>query len=113
MNDRTADALCGPSGADDGERADVWVGAKVARTLVLAPIRLYQVTLSRVTPPMCRFTPSCSEYAVQAVRVHGVLRGLALGCWRIARCNPFGAGGYDPVPPARAKHARSRENTDG
>ncbi len=107
-------APSGDESADaDGSGADVWVGARIARALVIAPIRLYQVTLSRVTPSMCRFTPSCSEYALQAIRTHGVLRGVLLGCWRIARCNPFGASGYDPVPPAPAKKARHREYTDG
>lgn len=67
-------------------RAAVWV------------IRLYQRTLSRVLPPSCRFYPSCSEYAVGCIERFGLLRGLALGTWRVLRCNPFSAGGYDPVP---------------
>ena len=63
-------------------------------------IRGYQHLISRYTPPMCRFHPSCSRYAVTALRRHGLLRGAALAAWRILRCNPFVPGGLDPVPPA-------------
>ena len=68
------------------------------RHLAIWLIRLYQRTLSRVMPSTCRFTPSCSEYAVQAIQAHGVLRGGGLALWRICRCNPFSKGGHDPVP---------------
>ncbi|XBD75168.1 membrane protein insertion efficiency factor YidD [Akkermansia massiliensis] len=52
----------------------------------------------------CRYTPTCSQYFIQAVRVHGAWRGFLLGSWRILRCNPWGGSGYDPVPPARTPH---------
>ena len=61
-------------------------------------IRLYQLLFSSWMPPVCRFYPSCSRYAVEAVEVHGVLRGLFLATWRVLRCNPFNDGGVDPVP---------------
>jgi hypothetical protein len=64
----------------------------------IALIRLYQMTLSRILPSSCRFTPSCSVYAVEAYKKHGFLRGTGLAAWRILRCNPFNKGGYDPVP---------------
>jgi len=66
--------------------------------IVLALIRLYQNTVSRVLPPTCRFYPSCSQYTYQAIAKYGVLRGGWLGVKRITRCHPFNPGGYDPVP---------------
>ena len=66
--------------------------------LLLLPIRFYQVAITPYTPPSCRFTPTCSEYARQALIKHGPVKGLALAVWRILRCNPWGGSGYDPVP---------------
>jgi len=66
--------------------------------IVLALIRLYQNTVSRVLPPTCRFSPSCSQYTYQAIAKYGMLRGGWLGVKRITRCHPFNPGGYDPVP---------------
>ena len=66
--------------------------------LLIQPIRFYQRYISPLTPPSCRFTPSCSNYAIQAIRKHGPFKGLALAVWRILRCNPWGGSGYDPVP---------------
>nr|WP_281413178.1 membrane protein insertion efficiency factor YidD [Marivibrio halodurans] len=66
---------------------------------VLALILLYRVTLSSVMGRTCRFLPSCSEYAAEAVRAHGAMRGGLLALKRIARCHPWGGSGYDPVPP--------------
>ncbi len=69
----------------------------ISRVLVL-PIRLYQVTLSRILPPSCRFAPSCSAYAITALQRHGPLKGGWLAVRRIGRCHPWGPSGYDPVP---------------
>ncbi len=66
--------------------------------LFLGIIKLYRLTLSKILPPCCRFSPSCSEYATIAIRRFGAVRGGYLALWRIIRCNPFSRGGYDPVP---------------
>jgi putative membrane protein insertion efficiency factor len=66
--------------------------------LLMSLIRIYQMTFSRVMPPSCRFTPSCSHYGYEAIRKHGALKGSWLAVKRIARCQPFNPGGYDPVP---------------
>jgi uncharacterized protein len=66
--------------------------------VALGLIRLYQMTLSKVLPPSCRFEPSCSRYTYQAIQKYGFFKGSWLGAKRIVRCNPFNPGGYDPVP---------------
>jgi len=71
----------------------------IPQWLLLATIRLYQMTLSRALPvDTCRFYPSCSHYGYQAIYKHGALKGSLLAVWRILRCNPLNAGGLDPVP---------------
>lgn len=67
--------------------------------LLIAPVRLYQLFISPLLPNSCRFTPTCSAYAIEALKVHGPIIGLWLTIRRIARCNPWGGHGYDPVPP--------------
>lgn len=71
-------------------RAAVWV--------LCMPIRFYQLCISPLFPPSCRFTPTCSEYARQALIKHGVVKGLWLALRRLLRCHPWGGHGYDPVP---------------
>ena len=66
--------------------------------LLCAPILFYQRYISPLTPPSCRFTPTCSAYALEAIRKHGPLKGLWLAVRRILRCHPFGGHGYDTVP---------------
>jgi hypothetical protein len=68
------------------------------RTLLVAAIRLYQL-LTSWAPPTCRYYPSCSRYAIEAIRVHGSLKGSLLTARRIGRCHPWHEGGFDPVPP--------------
>lgn len=74
--------------------------ARLPRRLLVLMIRGYQRFLSPLTPPTCRFYPSCSAYAVIALERHGVVRGTRLAVWRILRCNPWNPGGVDDVPPA-------------
>lgn len=66
--------------------------------IALGLIKLYQNTVSRVTPHVCRYQPTCSHYASEAIRKHGFPRGSWLAAKRLGRCNPFSRGGYDPVP---------------
>lgn len=72
--------------------------AEGATWVFIAAVRCYQVALSPIFGDCCRFHPSCSEYMIEALKVHGPVKGTLLGCWRILRCHPFGAKGYDPVP---------------
>ena len=70
-------------------------------------IRFYQKCISPLFPPCCRFTPTCSAYALEALKVHGFLHGSYLTIKRICRCNPWCKGGYDPVPPRKKKMEKS------
>lgn len=70
-------------------------------------IRVYQLGISSRTASHCRFTPTCSNYALEALEKHGVIKGCGLAIWRLLRCNPFGGKGYDPVPePSERRKAR-------
>ena len=73
------------------------------RTPIIVLIRAYQLVLSPILGPRCRFLPTCSEYTLEAVRSHGAIRGLWLGLRRILRCHPLHPGGLDPVPQPRSK----------
>lgn len=70
---------------------------------VTLPVRAYQFFISPWLGPCCRFRPSCSQYALEAVQAHGVLKGVWLAILRVMRCHPLHSGGFDPVPPARNK----------
>ena len=70
---------------------------RALRAVVIAPVRAYQRVVSPLIGPRCKYYPSCSEYAVQAVRRYGILRGLVLAAWRLLRCNPWSDGGVDRV----------------
>lgn len=71
------------------------------RRVIVAPIRLYQVVISPALPRRCKYEPTCSRYAVQAIGRYGILRGLVLAGWRLLRCNPWSHGGFDPVEAQR------------
>jgi putative membrane protein insertion efficiency factor len=71
------------------------------KALLIAPIRGYQRWISPAFPRRCKYHPTCSHYAVQAIERYGILKGTGLAVWRILRCNPFSHGGYDPVPPLK------------
>lgn len=71
---------------------------RILTVILVAPILFYRRYISPFTPPSCRFTPTCSQYAIEAIRKHGPLRGLWLAVKRLCRCHPWGGSGYDPVP---------------
>jgi len=71
------------------------------KRVVMWLIRGYQRGVSPLRPPCCRFVPTCSQYALEAVEMHGAARGLYLALRRVLKCHPLHAGGYDPVPPKR------------
>ncbi len=82
------------------------MGAPLRWSLV-ALLSAYRATIGRLLVGRCRFHPSCSTYALEAIQTHGALKGMALASWRVARCSPLTSGGLDPVPPAgtwRSEH---------
>ena len=78
------------------------------RRFLVGTLGLYKRFVSPALPPACRFWPTCSEYAAQAIEQHGARRGVWLGLKRIGRCHPFAQGGYDPVPPVAAETRDAR-----
>jgi putative membrane protein insertion efficiency factor len=71
---------------------------RIAKNVLLTLLRGYKWALSPMLPPACRYVPTCSEYAIEAVECYGALRGTAMAIWRLLRCHPFASGGFDPVP---------------
>ena len=76
------------------------------KRILVAILRFYKRHISPLLPNACIYTPTCSEYAMEAIQKHGVIKGTGLAIWRILRCNPFMKGGYDPVPEPK-KHKKS------
>ncbi|MFB9755704.1 membrane protein insertion efficiency factor YidD [Paenibacillus hodogayensis] len=75
------------------------------RTALQLPIRFYRTWISPLKPPTCRFYPTCSAYALEAIELHGAAKGSWLAAKRICKCHPFHPGGFDPVPPSREEQA--------
>ena len=72
--------------------------SQIIKKIYLLPVYFYRAAISPYLPDSCRHTPTCSQYAIEAVMVHGIFKGTLLAIWRILRCNPWGTHGYDPVP---------------
>lgn len=87
------------------------VVSRAMRALLRGLIRIYQLCLSPILPGSCRYAPSCSHYAAEAIQHHGALRGCWLALKRICRCQPWGGAGYDPVPPAADPETRLPQTT--
>ena len=88
--------------------SDPQAGPTLITRALMAAVTGYRRFVSPLLPPRCRFEPSCSAYALEALRAHGAARGLWLAIARIARCHPFNPGGYDPVPPRGARKRPTR-----
>ena len=80
---------------------------RLVRRLLLLPLRAYQRAFSPMLGARCKYYPSCSEYAAQAIERFGILRGLVLAAWRLLRCNPWSHGGFDPVEDQRVFKSRA------
>jgi hypothetical protein len=80
---------------------------RAARAIASAPVLVYQRVISPGLPRRCKYEPTCSRYAVEAIREYGVFRGIVIAAWRVLRCNPWSYGGYDPVDAQRL-FARAR-----
>ncbi len=93
------------------EVADAGLPARAGRAVLVFPIRAYQRLLSPIMGDRCKYYPSCSEYAAQAITKFGILRGLVLAGWRVLRCNPLSHGGYDPVEAQRLFKSRNPAHT--
>jgi uncharacterized protein len=86
---------------------------RAARGVALAPIVVYRRVISPAIPRRCKYEPTCSRYAAEAIGEYGILRGLVLAGWRLLRCNPFSYGGYDPVHAQRVFAVRSEDGPAG
>ena len=80
----------------------------IPASVLAGAVRVYQLTLRGVIGSHCRFEPSCSHYAIEALHTHGALRGSAMAARRVLRCNPWHEGGYDPVPPPKRQERTAR-----
>jgi putative membrane protein insertion efficiency factor len=94
-------------------RQRLWWAGLPARLLLIAAIRVYRATLSGTLGGQCRFHPTCSEYAEQAIRSAGAARGSALAVWRVLRCSPLSAGGVDHAPRSRAMYDNAIQGRRG
>jgi putative membrane protein insertion efficiency factor len=102
--------------AKSGDQAEAQAGnrqvpswpARAIRAVVTAPIAVYQRLISPAIPRRCKYEPTCSRYAVEAIREFGILKGAVLASWRLLRCNPWSYGGYDPVGAQRVFTAGHR-----
>ena len=90
----------------------LWRAGAPSRLVLLGAVSLYRLTLSGWLGGQCRFSPTCSRYAEEAIRTHGAVKGSLLAARRVFRCNPFGGGGLDPVPTARSYDAAIHATSD-
>ncbi|MEN6370142.1 MAG: membrane protein insertion efficiency factor YidD [Thermotogota bacterium] len=87
--------------------------ASVLRKVLVLPIKVYQRVISPLLRPRCRFYPTCSQYAVEAIETHGPFRGSWLALRRLLKCHPLHPGGFDPVPPRKSEVSTGKEESHG
>ncbi len=92
-------SICNINDRNEPNYQNVFAGGRALIFLIM----VYQRTVGMLMPRVCRFEPTCSQYSIEAIREHGVFRGLYLSAWRIMRCNPWCQGGHDPVPVNKTK----------
>ncbi len=80
---------------------------KAIKFIFILPVRLYQMAISPHLPSSCRHVPTCSQYMIEAIQIHGVIKGIFLGTKRLLKCHPWGTHGYDPVPPKKLKEKKN------
>ncbi|MEO6909134.1 MAG: membrane protein insertion efficiency factor YidD, partial [Abditibacteriaceae bacterium] len=97
------------SAAGDERVMEKGAGLSWPQRILLRLIRFYQRHISVLTPPSCRFTPTCSQYAIEAIERFGVIRGGLLAIWRLCRCQPFCKGGHDPLPDVNQGDSQNEE----
>jgi|APCry1669188910_1035180.scaffolds.fasta_scaffold13928_3 uncharacterized protein len=85
---------------------------KLLGWILMIPVYFYKYAISPLTSPSCRHDPTCSQYAIDAIKIHGPFKGFWLGTKRIAKCHPWGTHGYDPVPPKKASLSKSPRRGD-
>ncbi len=85
----------------------IWFLKKILTQLLLLPVYFYRAVISPMLPPSCRYTPTCSRYTIDALKIHGPFKGTYLAVKRIISCNPWGGSGYDPVPDPKPKEKRN------
>lgn len=84
---------------------------KVLGWVLMLPVYFYKYAISPFTPASCRHEPTCSQYAIDAIKIHGPFKGFWLGARRISKCHPWGTHGYDPVPPKKVKKVPEKQRT--
>ena len=94
-------------------RTTIFWAARLPAVVLTAPVVLYRVLISPLVGPRCKYHPSCSRYALDALRDHGAIRGSVLAGWRLVRCNPWSHGGYDPVSAQRLFHVKRPDGDAG
>jgi len=80
--------------------------SQILKWIFIFPVKLYQIFISPFIPNSCRHIPTCSQYTVEAIQIHGVIKGILLGIIRLSKCHPWGTHGFDPVPPKKEKKSK-------